>query len=168
MARDDEILKLGNHREARRILHAVSGGVNLPWLEAAADRVARRWFRLAQQHMRIARGFEELPRAWRVMVSRSYYAAYSASKSVRFFVDGRVSLGVDDHKKVGDLPHDFPDRERWSNFTTELRRDRNLADYDPWSHTRRALTYQPKDAMSKAAEFVTACRDYLRNRGLGL
>ena len=168
MARDDEILKLGNHREARRILQNVSGAENLPWFDAAGDAIARKWFRLAQQHMRAAHGFEGLPRAWRVVVSRSYYAAYNASKSVRFYVDGRVSLGSDDHKKVGDLPEDFPDRGHWSNFATELRRDRNLADYDPWSHTRRELTYQPQDARIAVNQFVTACRDYLRSRGLSL
>lgn len=168
MAYETEFIKLGNHREARKILGVVSAGANLAWFETAADTITRQWYRLAQQHLRIARNSAGVPRAWRVVVSRSYYATYNASKSVRYYVDGRVSLEADDHKKVGDLPTDLPERARWSNFATELRRDRNLADYDPWRYTRKALTHQPVAAMTESRDFLIVCRDYLKNRGLNL
>ena len=165
---EDDILKLGNHREASRILHYFARGADLAWFDAATALPARRWFRLAQQHLRVARHFATNQRSWRVAVSRAYYAVYSASKSVRFFSKGRVGLDVADHKQVNDLPDDFPNVAIWSNFTTELRRDRNLADYDPWQHVRRSLTYEPTDAAQRAQEFLHECRHYLGTRGLVL
>ena len=166
--KEDEFLKLGNHREARRILGALPGVPPLVWFDAAAALTARRWFRLSEQHLRVSQLFIATPRAWRAAISRSYYAVYNASKSVRFYVSGRVSRGTDDHAAVGDLPKDFPNRPRWTNFTTELRRDRNLADYEPWRHVRRSLTYQPPQAIAEAKLFVAACRTYLRGKGLTL
>ena len=39
----------------------------------------------------------------RVTYSRSYYAAYNASKSIRYIVNGSVSLAGDDHKKAPEI-----------------------------------------------------------------
>jgi len=77
-------------------------------------------------------------------------------------------LGVDDHKKVGDLPQDFPERSKWSTFAVELRRDRNLSDYDPWHEIKKKLTYSPGEALATSTEFVKVCRQYLKLRGVGL
>ena len=45
------------------------------------------------------------------------------------------STEVDDHKKVGDFPDEFPKRSIWADVLTKFRADRNLADYD---HTARS------------------------------
>ncbi len=70
------------------------------------------------------------PGTWRQCVSRLYYGAYNASRAVRLYRDGRYSTDAADHKEVGKLPDDFPDRERYSNELDTLREDRNLCDYD--------------------------------------
>ncbi len=41
-------------------------------------------------------------------MSRSYYAAYNVSRSVRYLVKGFVKFDAEDHRIVGDLPTDFP------------------------------------------------------------
>jgi HEPN domain-containing protein len=77
------------------------------------------WFRLALEHLEDANHSFNGGRN-RSTHSRSYYAAYNASKAVRYIVDGAVSLKGDDHHKASDLPDDFPDVDRWSEEVTKL------------------------------------------------
>lgn len=98
-------------------------------------------------------------------MSRCYYAAYNVSKCVRYCVDGFVKFDADDHKLVGDLPKDFPDRAAWSTFLVELRQDRNFADYEPWTKTRSRLSHAPNDSVARVEDFVKASKIYLRKRG---
>ena len=49
----------------------------------------------------------------RSVYSRADYAAYNASQAVRYVVRGFVSLRGHDHKKVADLPSNFPDVDSW-------------------------------------------------------
>ena len=162
----DDFLKLQNHREVRRILEGFAEGSDLAWFDRVPVAVCKRWVRLAQHHLHVARLLTSSRRNWRSVVSRCYYAVYTSSRTVRYYVSGFVKLDVEDHKKVGDLPDDFPNKSHWSNFAVELRRDRNLADYEPWEHVRRSLTYEPTDALEESSRFVQECRDYLRQRGV--
>ncbi|SRR6266851_5445241 len=164
----DQFLKLRNHGEVKSVLVAFADGADLSWFDATAANTCKRWYRLAQQHLRLARGTHSQRRQWRATISRCYYAVYNASKGVRYYVTGTVLLDAEDHKRVGDLPDDFPGRPQWSSFAVELRRDRNLADYDPWDHVRRSLTYEPLLAFGQAEVFLRTCRDYLRGRGVTL
>lgn len=84
---------------------------------------------------------------------------------MRYYVHGGVSLDADDHKKVGDLPDDFPARQRWVQFLVDLRDARNKGDYDPWPDTHRTLPLSTHDAVALAGEFVREVRAYLKSRG---
>lgn len=93
--------------------------------------------------------------------SRAYYASYSASKAVRYMVEGAVSLGADDHRKASELPTDFPDAARWAKTITGLYEDRLRADYDNWLDTESQFSRPTSDAVILAKEFITAARSYL-------
>ncbi|MFP4172884.1 MAG: hypothetical protein ACLFV4_08230, partial [Candidatus Hydrogenedentota bacterium] len=80
---EKEFLDLRNHQEVRRILERFAQGASLQWFDEASNQVTRRWFRLAQQHLRAARQSSLNPKDWRATTSRSYYAVYNASKSLR-------------------------------------------------------------------------------------
>lgn len=162
----DAVLVLSNFRATQKDLARIAPQVDLDWLDGAAAEVARKWFRLGQKHLRTARCLSNLNREWRSVISRCYYAAYNASKSVRYYAKGQVDLTGKDHQAVGELPNSFPDKAHWASFVDELRRDRNVADYEPWKNARRKLTHSPQDALTKTADFVGRCRDCLREKGV--
>lgn len=95
-------------------------------LSAAADETRRnaffvglRWISLAGEHLEDAAACLAAGRR-RATFSRSYYAAYNASKGVRYIVGGVVSLKGDDHQKAWDLPNDFPSGDRWAEVIPTL------------------------------------------------
>ena len=162
------IIDVGNHAKILALLKQMAGSASLPWYDENVHQVVRRWLVLASQHLGVARHLAARPRQWRSTVSRSYYAAYNASRSVRYFVDGQVKLTAEDHQSVGDLPDDFPNKGVWSSFLTDLRKDRNIADYEPWLGARKTLSLPPHDSYLKTRELLTVCRAYLRGRGVGV
>jgi hypothetical protein len=146
----------------------MAGGANLTWYDEKVHQVVRRWLVLASQHLGVASHLVAKPRQWRSTVSRSYYAAYNASRSVRYFVYGQVKLTSEDHQSVGELPDDFPNKATWSSFLIDLRKDRNIADYEPWPEARKTLSLPPRDSYLRTRELLTICRVYLRGRGVGV
>jgi hypothetical protein len=151
---------LRNHAEFKTILVSLTMGGDLPKLEAHIHGVARRWFELARLHQAdaAAAGIRKHPRA---VYSRAYYAAYSASKAVRYVVFGSVSLGGDDHRKVGDLPNSFPNAAQWAVDLPLLYEHRLRADYDNWSDTPSENTLSPKNCLKKSAAFLAAAEQFL-------
>jgi len=93
--------------------------------------------------------------------SRAYYAAYNASKAVRYVVRGFVSLRGDDHKKVADLPTSFPDVDSWVAKLPLLYEHRLRADYDNWSDTAVENVLSPAACLAAAAEFLKAAEQFL-------
>lgn len=168
MSTKPPILELGNHARVLRILELISGRSDLSWYNEEVHAVVCRWVNLAMQHLRTARGLAPKPRNWRGVVSRSYYAAYNASRALRYAVSGSIKLDVDDHKVVGDLPPDFPNRAAWSTFLIDLRKDRNLADYEPWTKTLSALSERPRTSLDRTEEFLRQSKTYLRKKGIKL
>jgi len=166
--RANPILELGNHAKARQILRQLAGALDFGWYDAAVFDVARRWVLLGECHLRNAKARAAKPREWRALVSRTYYAAYNVSRSVRYVVTGSVRLDVKDHQEVGELPDDFPDRALWSTFLVDLRKDRNLADYEPWKDMRMGLSHRPSESVRKVAVFIRTAKAYLRGRGVQL
>ena len=166
MTKRPHILDLGNHGKVLNLLTQMAGGANLSWYNDRVHAVARQWLLLASQHLRIARQLVAAPRYWRATVSRSYYAAYNASRSVRYVVKGQIRLDGEDHQAVGELPDDFPLKAKWSTFLTDLRKDRNIADYDAWPGMRGSLSLEPTDSFSGAEDFVKTSKAYLRGRGI--
>jgi isoleucyl-tRNA synthetase len=96
--------------------------------------------------------------------SRAYYAAYNASKAVRYLASGFVSLKGDDHSKAAELPDDFPEVDRWANEITQLYAHRLRADYDNWDTTEAAQTLTPERCRDIAAAFVEAARIFIASK----
>src|SRR5216683_2485248 len=90
-----EFLKLiPNHAELTRKLQTI-GVPALDVLEYAKY-TCECWFRLAEEHLAEAKKANTM-NCSRSVFSRSYYAAYNASKATRYIVQGIVSLKGDDH-----------------------------------------------------------------------
>jgi hypothetical protein len=90
-------------------------------ITAFGHHVGACWLRLALRHLADARASYRHRGTRRAVFSRSYYAAYNASKAVRYIEQGSVSLFGDDHKKAGDLPDDFPNVASWTVDINRLR-----------------------------------------------
>jgi hypothetical protein len=166
MIKKPHVLDVGNHAKILSLLRQMAGSANLSWYDDKVHAVARQWFLLASQHLRVARQLVARPRDWRAVVSRSYYGAYNSSRSVRYIVKGQIRLDGEDHQAVGDLPADFPSTAAWSGFLTDLRKDRNIADYDAWPGMRGSLSFEPSQSFSRAEEFLKLSKGYLRSRGI--
>jgi hypothetical protein len=100
----------------------------------------------------------------RAAYSRSYYAIYNASKSVRYIVTGSVSLTGDDHKKAPDLPDDFPEVEKWAAEIIRLREHRLRADYDNWEVTGSEHSLLATDVVGLAEQFLSEAKQYLETK----
>lgn len=155
-----EFLKLStNHLEFARKLSTL--GWPTPDLARYAQHVCTAWFQLGEEHLAEAKKILAVgcPRA---CFSRAYYAAYNASKGVRYMVQGFVSLKGDDHSKASsDLPGDFPDVGSWASRVGKLYEHRLRADYDNWGTTASEHTMKPDEAIAEAEAFIHAARHYL-------
>jgi len=153
-----ELLK--NHAEFKATLVSLAMNGDLPVLQSHVHAVARKWFELARMHYADANAVDagKNPRS---VYSRAYYAAYSASKAVRYVVRGFVSLRGDDHKRVADLPSNFPDVDAWVAKLPLLYEHRLRADYDNWSDTAVENVLSPKDCLATAAGFLKAAEGFL-------
>jgi sulfur relay (sulfurtransferase) DsrC/TusE family protein len=124
--------------------------------------VARRWFLLAKEHLEEAAAAGEKRK--RTAYSRAYYAAYNASKAVRYIVNGEVSLKGDDHAKASELPNDFPDVTKWPGQIASLYEHRLRADYDNWTGTEAENSLTVNTCIQYAADFVTECQAYIAEK----
>jgi hypothetical protein len=164
--RSPHLLKAGsNARRLRDNLTSVLDARALTLIDVELRSNVAALFRLGVSHFDFARG----PAAshWRQRISRLYYAAYAVVRSVKLEVDGHYSTYVEDHAKVGDLPKDLNNQERYKNELGSLRDDRNLADYD---HTadETELLIQPDDAEALVSSLVEDARALLTKRGVSV
>ena len=157
------LLNLGNPWKVKQNLTSILTEDALAAIESEIEKNATDLYRLGLEHYRFA--VSQSPQRWRQKVSRLYYAAYSVSRSVRLYVSGEYSNEPNDHKNIGRLPDDFPNRSRFSNRLSVLRADRNTADYDHLSHARD-LVISPTNAALLVEEFLTEVKNYLNDRGL--
>ena len=161
------IVELGNHAKIRAILEQYLSPQFFKEYDTAVRNATLRFIRLSEQHLRAAILASKNKKLWRTTVSRAYYACYSASRALRYLVTGNISMGeVADHKKIGELPNDFPDRLKWADVLVEMRNDRNLADYQPWSNSLKELAVQPSLTLVLAENFVREAKKYLKSRGV--
>jgi uncharacterized protein (UPF0332 family) len=154
----------GNHREFSAKLEALGQHETSQSIKRYANHVGLSWLRLSLEHLEDARISLVSARS-HTAYSRSYYAAYNASKAVRYIVNGVVSLKGHDHPRASsDLPDDFPDVDRWSQVVTDLYEHRLRADYDNWVSTSAENSLSADDAFRLANQFVDRCRSYLSRR----
>ena len=151
-----------NHAEFKQKLTKLKLTSDFGLLDAAVIDVTVSWFKLARQHA------EELARldpaqSPRAVYSRAYYAAYSASKAVRYLSHGIVSLLGDDHRKVSELPDSFPNVDTWAKDLQVMYEHRLRADYDNWSKTASELTLKPVECADMAQRFLAICEQFLDN-----
>jgi hypothetical protein len=166
MLKSPHILLAGrNPREVRANLAHLLAPAALQALDDDIQLNVQQLYLLGRAHFTFARRLA--PRNWRQTVSRSYYAAYNVSKSIRLHVTGTYSTETKDHSRIGDLPESFPTKSTYANQLAVLRQDRNLSDYD---HTAgeadlllgRAATVKMVDS------FLRDARLFLRGLGVPL
>ncbi|MDR2439825.1 MAG: hypothetical protein LBE12_10710 [Planctomycetaceae bacterium] len=102
---------------------------------------------------------------WRHKISRLYYAAYNIARSVRLHTFGYYSTDSEDHKRIGDLPKDFPNQTRYATSLVDLRDDRNISDYD---HTAKIEDTKLgiNDAYSLVEDFLKDADQYFKNKNV--
>lgn len=160
---NDERLALGllrNHAEFKSTLISLTMNADLVVLQSHVDEIAKRWFELARIHYREASAADPVAHP-RSVYSRSYYAAYNASKAIRYIVRGSVSLKGDDHKRVADLPDNFPDVDAWAAKLPLLYEHRLRADYDNWSGTQSENNLTAVECLAAAGEFLRVSELFL-------
>ncbi len=157
------LLACGNPRRLKNELAGVLTAGALDAIEAEIRRNVVDLLWLGRSHQAFATTAAR--KDWRQCISRLYYACYSASRSVRLEVEGHFTTESGDHKRIGDLPADFPRREEFKNQLLSLREDRNLADYD---HTavEGDLVFPVDDAIALVQSFLDETRKYLAARGV--
>jgi hypothetical protein len=159
-----EFLKLvRNHGEFCRGLRTLDLLAASSDLTDHAHHVGLCWLRLAIEHLDDAKVALASGRD-RSSYARSYYAAYNASKTIRYVVEGVVSLKGDDHQRAAELPDDFPDVARWASVITDLYEHRLRADYDNWALTLKEMSLTPAEAVGFAENFIANARGYLEGK----
>ncbi|MFT7045804.1 MAG: hypothetical protein ACJAYH_001071 [Celeribacter sp.] len=160
-----DFLKVGNPKKLIGILDGLLEPEQIELINEQQKLQAKAMFDLGVSHFRFANALNNTH--WRQRVSRFYYGAYNGSKAIRYMVDGSHSTDSSDHKKIGELPTDFPDRATYSTRLKELRDDRNKCDYD---HAARArdLFISQADAGVLTSDFLKTALVYLNERGLVL
>ena len=153
-----ELLK--NHAEFKAKLVSLAMSTDLHLLESHVQSVARKWFELARAHYDDASAADPAANS-RCVYSRAYYAAYNASKAVRYIVYGSVSLAGDDHRKIADLPDNYPKVDAWTAKLPILYEHRLRADYDNWSGTGSENGLSPQQCLADAKEFIDTTAHYL-------
>lgn len=151
-----------NHADFRKKLVTLTMGRDLAVFDGHMLSVVTSWFKLGEDHLRevLKVDVKSCPR---IAYSRSYYAAYNASRAVRYVVYGEVSLRGDDHRRVADLPDSFPSVSSWTLRLTQLYEHRLRADYDNWSGSAAENTLTPAESCTAAREFLDTCRAFLAN-----
>lgn len=149
-----------NHAEFKQRLTKLKLTSDFSVLDAAVASVVRSWFQLARQHADELAKLDpaQLPRA---VYSRSYYAAYNASKAVRYMSRGIVSLRGDDHRAVSELPDSFPNVAHWARSLQLLYEHRLRADYDNWTQTSSEHILKPEECVKLAQDFLVASEKFL-------
>ncbi len=158
-----EFIKLtSNHGEYAKKLKSLGLEHAAHDIQSYSRYVGWRWLLLAKDHIRDARA-AFVSGCERSTFSRSYYAAYNASKAVRYTIAGSVSMKGDDHGKASsDLPDDFPKVDEWSATIVSLYEHRLKADYDNWTSLSFALTSE--EALRRANSFIIAAEEYLADK----
>lgn len=161
---DEKHLLNVNPHKVIKCLEGILNAAELSKIQSAVSQNGLEIIELAECHIQFADAATGNG-AWRQKVSRGYFACYTASRAVRLVVHGHYDTEVQDHKRIGDLPRDFPDHAVWADLLTKLRGDRNIVDYDHTS-AEAALEMTAAAYLAKAKEFVEVVKAYFSGRGI--
>lgn len=145
----------------RGVLHPNACGL----LESAINDNTQGLYRLGKLHLDFA--VATTRRNWRQRISRFYYAAYNARRSLQLHVDGVYRTDVSDHKAMSKFPDGFPRASTYETRMKDLRADRNLADYDHDSQESDLILSQ-NDAQTLVEDFFKDIESFLVSRGVTL
>ena len=160
--KNHELISINIHRIIR-CLSSILPQSEIKKIEDVENKNVKQLISLAQAHLRFAR-LAEGPSSWRQRVSRGYYSVYNISRAIRLAVNGDYYEDTKDHKRIGDLPDDFPSVNQWKELLTKFRGDRNLADYDH-SVSEKSLELRSIDYLNHARVFLNDAKIYLKLRG---
>lgn len=160
-----KLLGLGNPKKVIEQLRTIIDDTAIDAIQLEMALQVSKLYNLSILHFKFAN--KQGNRDWRQRVSRLYYAGYAASRSIRLQVHGHFSTEVQDHKKVGDLPDDFPNRALFSNKLEVLRDDRNTCDYDH-AAVLADLIATPAESTALVRDYLVETKRYLEARGLAL
>jgi len=152
----------------QRMIRNLQHVLDEPAVDALRQEVRRnviQLFRLGDDQFQFATSIDN--RHWRQKVSRFYYAAYNIRRAVALNHSGHFAMDVTDHKRIGDFPDDFPNRNTFATELEGLRDDRNLADYNH-DATEDDLLKVPADVEAMVAAFRVEAHRYLTDRGITL
>jgi len=163
---EKEFLKINPYKLIRCIKNTIDipeSHVVVEKLHEEINKHIKGLLKLSKEHLRFSKSIKN-KQEWRQKISRAYYSCYIASRAIRLGVSGVYDQTVKGHEQITILPDDFENKNIWSNFLTQFRSDRNLADYD---HDKKDnnLEYTPKEYINKTDEFYTLTEKYLRLRG---
>jgi hypothetical protein len=158
------LLASANPRQMLSNLTGIIDTSALDRLEAELRINAAGLFHLGENHLEFAK--QTGVRYWRQRISRYYYAAYNARRAIMLEHAGIYTTDSSDHQKVN-LPSNFHNRETYVRRFSDLRSDRNLADYDHLAVEDDLLLGQSatEDFVS---EFCDAAKMFLLSRGVRL
>ncbi len=122
-------------------------------------------FHLGDHHLQFATSIDN--KHWRQKVYRFYYAAYNIRRAIALNHSGHFAMDVTDHKRIGDFPDDFPNRNTFATELEGLRDDRNLADYNHVA-TETDLLKVPADVETLVKDFRDEAHKYLTAHGITL
>jgi len=125
-----------------------------------------------ERRLELAQGFLDSAKAMpaddginsRNAISRCYYAMHHAGRAVIFSVS---KTDVTRHDKVWEgLPKDFPERREYQRRLKDWHSLRNKVDYSPYVEPGQSFRALQQSSLKDTAEFVQACRQYLKERGV--
>jgi hypothetical protein len=138
---------------------------SLKAIEKEVDANVAALYSLGKLHFDFAVGLSNAD--WRQKISRLYYAAYNAKRSISLKSDGTFSTDSTDHKHISLLPDSLPNKATYSVKLANLREDRNLCDYSHLAVVSN-LMIPVGEAESVVREFLQECRAFLRDRGVSV
>lgn len=160
--RDGIISASKNPREMIRILSNIISDRAVKQLEKELKLQAIKLFHLGEAHFNFAKNLPDSE--WRQRVSRGYYGAYNCKRALSLYMSGQYSTDASDHKKISEIPDDFPQRETRVTRLRDLREDRNTSDYDH-AATEEDLLIDPKEAIEFCDSFIQDIKKYLYTNG---
>ena len=144
----------------QNLVHLLDGPA-MQSIDEEIGRNVRQLFALGEDHYDFGK---RSAKNWRQAVSRTYYGAYAVWRAIRLYVQGSYSTDPGEHKKIDQLPDDFPNKSTYSNQLKVLREDRNVCDYDH-AADEGDLVLGTKESLDLVLRFTDDARSYLERKG---
>ncbi|MEW6238777.1 MAG: hypothetical protein AB1656_25615 [Candidatus Omnitrophota bacterium] len=157
------LLATGNCQKVRSNLTYILDSAAISAIDTEIANNVQGLFNLGMDHYNFACSIPQ--KEWRQRISRLYYGAYNIARSIKLAHEGYYSTETSEHKKITELPVDLPNCPLYKNNLSNLRDDRNLADYD---HTVivNDLVLTPNEAMELVTQFIADAKTFLAGKGI--